>query len=123
MLYVDQVEVDRPVQVRDWTGVRIPAHAVPSGLVALSSLPKPARDEYLAGPLDDVGVRTTTDPAALRRRIRAIARRGTEWAIEEYLEGINSVAAPVLGPDGRLAAVVHVHGPSYRFPPPSRPTP
>ena len=43
---------------------------------------------------------------------------GTAWAMEEYLEGINSVAAPVLGPDGRLTAVVHVHGPSYRFPKP-----
>ena len=38
--------------------------------------------------------------------------------MEEYLEGINSVAAPVLGPDGRLTSVVHVHGPSYRFPKP-----
>ena len=120
MLYVDQVEVDRPVQVRDWTGVRIPAHAVPSGLVALASVSDAAREAYLAGPLDAVGARTTTNPAVLRRRIKAIARRGTEWAIEEYLEGINSVAAPVSGPDGRLAAVVHVHGPSYRFPPPKQ---
>jgi DNA-binding IclR family transcriptional regulator len=120
MLYVDQVDVDRPVQVRDWTGVRIPAHAVSSGLVALSTLSEPDREAYLAGPLDDVGARTVTNPAVLRRRIKAIARRGTEWAIEEYLEGINSVAAPAFGPDGRLAAVVHVHGPSYRFPAPKQ---
>ena len=120
MLYVDQVDVDRPVQVRDWTGVRIPAHAVSSGLVALSTLSEPDREAYLAGPLDDVGARTTTNPAVLRRRIKAVARRGTEWAIEEYLEGINSVAAPTFGPDGRLAAVVHVHGPSYRFPSPKQ---
>jgi DNA-binding IclR family transcriptional regulator len=120
MLYIDQVDVDRPVQVRDWTGVRIPAHAVSSGLIALAALSDVAREEYLAGPLDDVGARTTTNPTVLRRRIKAVARRGTEWAIEEYLEGINSVAAPVFGPDGRLIAVVHVHGPSYRFPPPQQ---
>ena len=120
MLYVDQVDVDRPVQVRDWTGVRIPAHAVSSGLVALACVSDAGREEYLAGPLDAVGARTTTNPAVLRRRIKAIARRGTEWAIEEFLDGINSVAAPVCGPDGRLVAVVHVHGPSYRFPPPKR---
>ena len=58
--------------------------------------------------------------AELTEEIKAVARRGTEWAIEEYLEGINSVAAPTFGPDGRLAAVVHVHGPSYRFPPAGR---
>ena len=27
--YVDQVESDNPVQVRDWTGTRAPMHAVP----------------------------------------------------------------------------------------------
>jgi len=118
MLYVDQVDVDLPVQVRDWTGVRIPAHAVSSGLVALAALSETSRDAYLDGSLADVGARTTTDAAKLRRRIRRIAREGTAWAMEEYLEGINSVAAPVLGADGRLTAVVHVHGPSYRFPKP-----
>lgn len=35
ILYVDQVESDNPVQVRDWTGTRAPMHAVPSGLVLL----------------------------------------------------------------------------------------
>src|SRR5262249_32539770 len=29
ILYVDQVESDNPVQVRDWTGTRAPLHAVP----------------------------------------------------------------------------------------------
>src|SRR5258706_13802566 len=31
MHYVDQLESPNAVQVRDWTGTRIPMHAVPSG--------------------------------------------------------------------------------------------
>ena len=36
--------------------------------------------------------------------------------IEEFVEGINSVASPVYDDRGRVLAAVHVHGPSYRFP-------
>jgi len=42
ILYVDQVESDNPVQVRDWTGARAPMHAVPSGLVLLAEWPEDA---------------------------------------------------------------------------------
>ena len=39
------------------------------------------------------------------------------WTQDEYVPGVSSVAAPVFGTDGRAVAAVHVHGPSYRFPP------
>ena len=35
-------------------------------------------------------------------------------------EGIASVAAAIADADGEIVAAVHVHGPSYRFPPPGR---
>jgi DNA-binding IclR family transcriptional regulator len=38
---------------------------------------------------------------------------------EEFAEGINSVAAPVFGPDG-VTAALRIHGPTYRFPDPDR---
>ena len=50
MLYVDQVDVDRPVQLRDWTGVRIPAHAVPPGSSPWRPCRRRPRDAYLGGP-------------------------------------------------------------------------
>nr|MBA3288480.1 hypothetical protein [Acidimicrobiia bacterium] len=34
----------------------------------------------------------------------------------EFLAGISSVAAPVLGTGGEAVAAIHVHGPAYRFP-------
>ena len=72
ILYVDQVESDNPVQVRDWTGTRAPLHAVPSGLVLLAEWPDDALDAYLAGELVGLTRRTVTDPA----RLTEAARRG-----------------------------------------------
>ena len=42
---------------------------------------------------------------------------GSGWVYEEFRLGINSVAAPVFWRPGLLAGAIHVHGPSYRFPP------
>lgn len=118
ILYVDQVESDNPVQVRDWTGARAPMHAVPSGLVLLAEWPEDARNAYLAGELAALTRRTMTDPARLRKRLAEVRKLGYAWGLEEFAEGIDSVAAPVRDAWGRAVAALHVHGPAYRFPPP-----
>jgi DNA-binding IclR family transcriptional regulator len=118
VVYLDQVNVDNPVQLRDWTGERLHPHMVSSGLVLLAHLSEPERERYLAGPLEAATPKTATDPDELRRRLGAVAARGTEWTIDEFVNGISSVAAPVTGTGGHVVAAVHAHGPSYRFPPP-----
>jgi len=114
--YIDQVDSPNPVQVRDWTGSRIPMHAVSSGQVFLAQLPAPALARYLALPLERYTERTLTDAGALLERLRDVRRDGHAWVREEFAEGITSVAAPVAGADGEVVAAVHVHGPTYRFP-------
>ena len=116
ILYVDQVESDNPVQVRDWTGTRAPMHAVPSGLVLLAEWPDDALDAYLSGGLVALTQRTLTEPARLRRRLAEVRRVGCAWGLEEFAEGIDSVAAPIRDARGKAIAAIHVHGPSYRFP-------
>lgn len=118
MHYVDQVESPNPVQVRDWTGTRIPMHAVSSGQVVLANLSPVALERYLAAPLESFTERTLRDPAALHERLHAVRRDGYAWAREEYATGIVSIAAPIADADGEVVAAVHVHGPSYRFPAP-----
>ena len=118
--YVDQIESPNPVQVRDWTGTRIPLHAVSSGQVFLAQLPAPTLSRYLAEPLEQFTPRTLTDAPALLERLREVRREGLAWVREEYALGISSVAAPVADSRGEVVAAVHVHGPSYRFPPQGR---
>jgi DNA-binding IclR family transcriptional regulator len=116
VLYVDQVESDNPVQVRDWTGTRAPMHAVPSGLVLLAEWPDDALEAYLRGGLAALTQRTLTDQARLRRRLVEVRHAGCAWGLEEFAEGIDSVAAPIRDARGKAVAAIHVHGPSYRFP-------
>lgn len=116
--YVDQVDSPNPVQVRDWTGTRIPLHAVSSGQVFLAHLPAPTLSRYLAETLEAFTAHTLTGAGALLERLRDVRRDGHAWVREEYALGITSVAAPVADARGELVAAVHVHGPSYRFPAP-----
>ncbi len=116
ILYVDQVESDNPVQVRDWTGTRAQMHAVPSGLVLLAEWPDDALGAYLAGELAALTRRTVTDPDELRSRLVDVRAAGYAWGLEEFAEGIDSVAAPVRDARGKAIAAIHVHGPAYRFP-------
>jgi IclR family transcriptional regulator, acetate operon repressor len=116
--YVDQVDTPNPVSVRDWTGTRVPMHAVPSGLVLLAHLPATSLERFLARPMEAFTPATVVDPAALRDRVRQVQRDGYAWVFGEFSVGINSVAAGVSNEDGEVVAAVHLHGPSYRFPVP-----
>jgi len=114
--YIEQVGSPNPVSVRDWTGSRIPLHAVSSGQVLLAFAPPTFVQRYLGRPMESFTPRTLVTAEALLERMRAIRRDGYTWALEEFDEGISSVAAPVADASGEVIAAVHLHGPSYRFP-------
>lgn len=114
--YLDQVDADHEVQVRDWTGESVDAHVVSSGLVLLANATDDARHEFLSKDLARWTENTVTDPVVLSRRLDDIRRAGFAWVYEEMSEGLNSVAAPIFNHAGAAIAAVHAHGPSYRFP-------
>ncbi len=114
--YIEQVGSPNPVSVRDWTGSRIPLHAVSSGQVLLAFSPPTFVQRYVGRPMEPFTARTLVTADALFERMRAIRRDGYTWALEEFDEGISSVAAPVADASGEVVAAVHLHGPSYRFP-------
>jgi DNA-binding IclR family transcriptional regulator len=114
--YVDQVDSPNPVQVRDWTGTRIPMHAVSSGQVLLAFMPGPSVARFLATNLERFTSRTITNASLMLERLQAIRRAGHAWVRDEFADGITSVAAPLADANGDVVAAVHVHGPSYRFP-------
>lgn len=114
--YLDQVDGDHEVQVRDWTGESVDAHVVSSGLVLLAGSPETVRRAFLQGPFEEWTDRSVVDPVEIAERLADVARAGHAWVFEEMSEGLNSVAAPIVNPSGTVIAAVHVHGPSYRFP-------
>jgi DNA-binding IclR family transcriptional regulator len=78
--------------------------------------PEAQTNRYLNRDLAQLTPKSVTDESAIRQRLTDTRERGYVWVYEEFVEGINSVAAPVLEPAGRITAAIHVHGPAYRFP-------
>ena len=114
--YLDQVDTEGEVNVRDWTGVSIDAHAVPSGHVMAAFGTRSSRDRLLAAPLPASTDHTVTDPVVLAQRLVEARAAGYAWGREELSIGLSSVAAPIVGRAGSVIAAVHVHAPSYRYP-------
>jgi IclR family acetate operon transcriptional repressor len=116
VVYLEHVETENEVTLRDWTGERLPLHVVSSGLVLLAAQPPAAIAAYLSGPPVRLTDRTMTQPARITRRLATIRRQGHAWTVGEFDDGITSVAAPVVDAHGATIAAIHCHGPSYRFP-------
>lgn len=114
--YIGQLDCANPVQVRDWTGVSLPMHIVPSGMVVLAHWPDEAVDRYLNRKLDQYTPRSVIMPDRIRARLDEVRETGIFWMEEEFSEGINSVAAPLFNQAGAVVGALHSHGPSYRFP-------
>ena len=93
--YVDQVDSPNPVQVRDWTGSRIPMHAVSSGQVSWPTWPRRRSFACWPGRVERFTSQTITEAGPLLDRLRHVRQDGYAWVREEYSDGISSVAAPV----------------------------
>lgn len=113
--YIAQEDAENQVQVRDWTGSLIPMYMVPSGLVMLADWPQERIDRYLERDREVSTPFTVIEAGDIRVRLERIRGDRHVWVVEEFAEGITSVAAPVYEAD-RVVAAIHVHGPSYRFP-------
>ena len=121
VLYLDQVDGDQDVTLRDWTGEQLPLHVVSSGMVLLADAIRRrgarVRTRW-TGPVHRAHRRTRVPSSGA-----GSARRGPTvhaWTVEEYSVGITSVAAPIRDGDGTVVGALHVHGPSYRLRPDDR---
>ncbi len=114
--YLDHVEVERDVQVRSWTGARLPLHGQSSGLILLAFSPPAVLETHIAKGLERFTSTTTTNVRALKTRLAKARDDGFVWVYGEYSEGITSIASPVVLSDGSVVGALHCYGPSYRFP-------
>lgn len=113
LVTIDQVDAPRPVQAEDWTGTRWPMDAGASGAVLLATWPDVEVERVLAR-------QPERDRETFRARVEMARERGLAWSHGDYVPELSSVAAPVLGEDGRAIALLYAYGPSYRFPDPAR---
>ena len=114
---VCQSEADSTVAMRNWIGQHTPLHATANGKVLLAHLPEQDRAALLDTGLTAFTEHTLTSPQSLSEESHRIRDRGWAFAVEEFEDGLNAVAAPVFDHRGAVVAGISVAGPSYRLPP------
>lgn len=97
-------------------GTRVHVLAGATGRVLLSSWPMAQRKAFLrAHPLPHFTERSITDPEKFLLAVEETARTGIGVDHEEYLTGVNAVAAPIYSPEGSLLALLWIVGFASRF--------
>ncbi len=117
---VVQVDAPKPVRAEDWTGTELPVHAGCIGLVTMAFWADEEIDDYLDKVLVQCNPKTVVRPSAIRKRVALLRNGKTFWTHGEFVDGLSSVAAPVLNELGRPVAALYTYGPTYRYPVPGK---
>ena len=111
-----QVRGPGAVTAHNWVGQLTPLHATSSGKVLLAQLPAKRRAELLAtAGLEKLTPDTLTSKTRLEKNLAEVRERGYSMTQGEFEIGLNAMAAPVRGRDGKVVAAVSASGPDYRF--------
>lgn len=112
-----EAPLERPeLRIAAPAGMRVHLLAGATGRVVAAHWPASRREAFRAGgALHRFTPQTITDPAAFLEAAEEAARVGYGIEREEYLEGVNAVAAPIFGPGGDLLALIWAIGFSARF--------
>ncbi len=97
----------------NWVGRKVPLHVSVVGKLFLAH----GVVRVPSGPLEHLGPRAITEPAALRVELTATLDRGYATALDEIEPGLWAVGAPVFGPTGSVVAALTIAGPTVRLTP------
>ena len=97
-------------------GMRVPLLAAATGSCLFASWPVEQREAFVRShPLPRFTEHSPTEPEQFLARIEEAARKGVGFDREEYLDGVNAVAAPIYGFGGTLVALLWIVGFASRW--------
>ncbi len=115
VLYLQQMQSQQDIQVRDWTGAQLPLHVTSAGKVLLAYASKTHLDDYLSNPITAYTKHTVTDSAMLNAQLASIRQQGYSYVSQEHAEGIVGIAVPVYNKRNIVIAALCIYGPEFRF--------
>jgi DNA-binding IclR family transcriptional regulator len=99
-------------------GSREPLHSSAVGRVLLAFQPKEWREDFLRmAKLEPVTAQTVRTKSALRRIVEAVRRDKVATSLEETIEGVAGIAAPIFDKAGAVIAGVVIGAPVGRIRP------
>jgi DNA-binding IclR family transcriptional regulator len=103
-LVIERLAGTKSIPTRHNPGGRLPLHCTAVGKVLLAFAPGPVVEE-VTGDLPRHTAYTVTDARLLHRQLDQIRRTGLARSAQEHRLGVSSVAVPVHGHDGVVAAI------------------
>ena len=116
IVFIEKIESSQPIRYIAQVGTRRPLHCTAAGKMYLAMLPDTYVQRYIAeAGLEKYTAHTITTPAALRRNLQEIRRRGYAVSNGEFLEELTGLSVPIRrqGMEAPVGALV-VAGPSFR---------
>lgn len=118
VIYVDKLQGTHAIQVAvTGIGYRLPAHCSGVGKVILASRPwDEVRQILTSKGMVALTSRTITAPDAFKVELARVAAQGYAYDMEEAVEELCCVAAPIRDHRGDVVAALSLSVPAYRFP-------
>jgi DNA-binding IclR family transcriptional regulator len=113
IIYIEQVESDRPLRAFNRIGNRVPAHASAAGKALLAF--EPEASSIVEAALEPLTAATITSADALSAHLAEIRESGYALDLGEHDEDVICVAAPISGPGRRPIAALSISGPAERL--------
>jgi len=115
VVYLNMIESPQRVKLAAAVGQRLSAFATASGKAILAFMPDEAVRRILERGMTQYTLNTLRSPEAFFENMRQIRQQGFALSEQEFEEGINAVAAPILDSSGQPIASVAIAGPAYRL--------
>lgn len=114
LISVHVIESTKANRVSVPLGELLPMHATASGIAFLAFTEDRIRNAILAGPFPAFTPFTVSSAMALAEHIAAARARGYSIGSQGYEEGVQSVAAPILGTDDFAMGAIAIAAPRAR---------
>jgi DNA-binding IclR family transcriptional regulator len=115
VVYLDVLESPQRVKLAAAIGQRLPAFCTATGKSLLAFMDDETVQRVMDNGMPKHTNCTITSREAFLENLRAIRTTGFAISEQEYEEGINAVAAPILDTNGYPIASIAVAGPAFRL--------
>ena len=116
MVYIAVQESPQRVTLAAKPGQRLPAFSTASGKVMIAYSPESLIRKIFQQNLPAYTSYTIRESEKMQHVLGLVKERGFAYAEQEYEEGINAVAAPILDRNSNPLAAIAVAGPAFRLP-------
>lgn len=115
VVYLQVIESPQRVKIAAAPGEHLPAFCTATGKAFLAFLPDEEVKKIFKQGARKYTEHTNVSLSALSNDLRVTRVRGFAVSVEEYEDGTNAVAAPILDLNGHPLAVIAMAGPAFRL--------